>query len=113
MLVAAFALALISCGTALGIANAFAQKTWLQGWDASSSYDTPGARYLDMNMAFKSCRCYARVAFIDTTGNWHKSYTDTAETTTTREWDNPYYTKKGYCKNNSSSVYTATCIVEW
>ena len=113
MLLAAIAIALATCGAAFSYSEAFAQKTWLQGWDASSAWDFPGARYYAMNMMFKSCKCYARVAFIDPSGNWHKSYTDASQNTSTFEWDNPYYTKKGYCKNNSSSVYTATCVVDW
>lgn len=111
-LFAAVASALVLCGSAFGSWYVYAQKTWLQGWDASSLYDYAGARYVYSDMYDKSCRCYSRVAFIDTFGNWHRSWTDATLNTTTYEWAEGY-TKKGYCKNNSGSVYTASCMVEW
>lgn len=113
VLVAAIAFALTISGPALGGWYIYAQKTWLQGWDASSVYDYPGARYLYSDMYNKSCRCYGRVALIDTSGNWRRSWTDATEFTTVYEYNDAGYTKKGYCKNNSGSVYTASCIVEW
>jgi hypothetical protein len=90
-------------------------KTWAQGWDAASFYDSSaGNRWWWDAMDQKSCggnpSCLARVAFIKPDGSWTYSYSDSAVATATSPpigADN--YTKKPYCKNNSSLVYVARC----
>lgn len=88
-------------------------KTWLPSYDAESVYDSAGARYFSNSMSDKSCFCAARVTFIDGNGTWHDSYTDTSTNTLTYSSDFDQYAQKGYCKNNSTSTYTAECMVAW
>jgi hypothetical protein len=92
-------------------------KTWLQGWDQGGQYDAIGF-YWDYNeMGPKSddacyAACTSRVAFIDTSGSWHFSKTDSFDYTQTIIPDGfESFKKKPYCKNNSSYVYTAACGV--
>lgn len=99
---------------AIGAASAFATvyagpKTWLQGWDQDGPYDTPSYRFDIDGMGDKNSNSDSRVAFIDSNGTWHASYTDNAINTITQE-PNYNYQKKPYCKNNSSNVYVATCV---
>jgi hypothetical protein len=104
--------AALAIGAATATAEVYAgPKTWLQGWDASGNFDSSGSRWYLDGMSNKSCYCDARVAFIDTGGTWHVSYTDAQLNTGTGECAPGCigYTKKPYCKNNSSSVYTAYC----
>jgi hypothetical protein len=82
-------------------------KTFLQGWWADSSYDTHWF-YDEMD---PSCVCLARVAFIDPSGTWHESISWASRRVYTwadREYGIP---EKPFCKNNSSVVYTAYCVV--
>lgn len=86
-------------------------KTWLQGWEASGSYDSAASnRWWWDEMDQKSCYCYSRVAYIKPDGSWTYSYTDSSIATAKLipvGQDN--YTKKPFCKNNSDNVYTARC----
>src|ERR687887_926499 len=90
-------------------------KTWLPGWNAESYYDSAASnRWWWDEMDRKSCGgasdCFARVTFIKSDGTWTYSYTDTAvATATTIPLGAENYTKKPYCKNNSSRTYTARC----
>jgi hypothetical protein len=90
-------------------------KTWLPGWDAESYYDSAASnRWWWDEMDRKSCGgapdCFARVTFIKTDGSWSYSRTDTyVATYTTPPVGADNYTKKPYCKNNSSRTYTARC----
>jgi hypothetical protein len=94
-------------------------KTWLQGWDQDGPYDggQSGFRWDYNEMGPKSddaCygACTSRVTFIDAGGNWHYSKTDAFNYTQTVIPDGgEHFTKKPYCKNNSSYVYTAACGV--
>jgi hypothetical protein len=92
-------------------------KTWMPGWDAATAFDG-GYPWYDYDvMANKSCSCWSRVAFIKPDGSWTYSYTDTSSIATFTEIPPgaERYTKKAYCKNNSSSVYTAHCtaFTDW
>lgn len=98
-------------GTVAAYAGNYAgPKTWLPNYDASSSYSTS---WTTDSMYNKSCGnqngCDARVAFIDSGGTWHDSYTDNLPATTTFDFGS--FNKKAYCKNNSTRTYTATCEV--
>jgi hypothetical protein len=54
--------------------------------------------------------CSSRVAFIDTSGGWTNSYTDSnSRTVRGIPEGSQFYIKKALCKNNSSYVYTAQC----
>jgi hypothetical protein len=86
-------------------------KTWNQGWDASSGYDSSPHWFYDNEMTNKSAPYDSRVAFIDPGGNWSYSYTDASwDTWTLIPSPSEAYQKKAYCKNNSAAVYVATCI---
>jgi len=105
---------ILATAACLGAASAFATvyagpKTWLQGWDQDGPYDTPGYRFDIDGMGDKSEARSSRVAFIDSSGTWHASYTDDAWNTITQE-PNYNHQKEPYCKNNSSYVYVATCV---
>src|SRR3569833_3469765 len=109
LLVAALAAATI--GVAAAVAGTYAgPKTWLPGYDAGSSYAT---NWITDSMYSKSCGlqsgCDARVAIIDTGGNWHDSYTDNLPATITFDYGS--FSRNGYCLNNSSMTYTAACEV--
>lgn len=102
----------------IGVTAAFATvyagpKTWDQGWDQDGPYDSSSDRWVTDGMGSKNCNsgdgCYSRVAFIDSSGTWHDSYTDDNVNTITAE-PSPDYQKKPYCKNNSDLVYIATCV---
>ena len=90
-------------------------KTWLPGWNAESYYDSAASnRWWWDEMDRKSCGgasdCFARVTFIKSDGTWTYSYSDTqVATATTIPLGAENYTKKPYCKNNSSRTYTARC----
>jgi hypothetical protein len=90
-------------------------KTWNQAWDQDGTYDSAGSRWVYNEMGPKSddaCSgsCESRVVFINTSGGWTYSYTDTFSwTITTIPPGSENYGKKPYCKNNSVYVYTAQC----
>jgi hypothetical protein len=89
-------------------------KSWLQGWDASGWWDTPNIRWQTVDMTAKSCYCSARVAFIDNVSyGWSCSVTNSNLDTGCVFFYGYDFTKKPYCKNNSSTVYTARCDVGW
>jgi hypothetical protein len=65
-------------------------------------------------MTAKSCYCSARVAFINNVDyGWSCSVTNANLDTGCVFFYGYDWTKKPYCKNNSSSVYTARCDVGW
>lgn len=91
-------------------------KTWYQGWDQDGPWDTAQARWDWNGMGPKSddaCypNCSSRVTFIDTSSGWTYSHTDSLSWTETSipSGSAQAYTKKPYCRNNSSDVYTAAC----
>jgi len=68
------ATAALLAGTAAAWTSMYAgPKTWLPGYDASGSY---GDQYLITNVfENRSITSWARVAYIDTSGNWSCSTT--------------------------------------
>jgi hypothetical protein len=86
-------------------------KTWLQGWDAGGTYDTPpGFQWWYTEMT-PSCWCRALVTFIDTSGNWHETWSYPSTLVSTFAPQELGLRLKPYCKNNSPNVYTAACTV--
>jgi hypothetical protein len=117
------ATAMIGAGIAASTVSAYATvyagpKTWLPGWWEDSFYDGGNWpypwNYNEMGPKLDdSCYglCSSRVTFIDGSGGWRYSISNSFNWTFTSipYPDYLFFKKKPYCRNNSDYTYDAEC----